>query len=71
MYEPVYHKQRRCWNCGLDYLPSRSDQIFCCKKCRDKYNYIPVPQCKECSNEKCELRNNNRKYAPKNCPGRV
>jgi hypothetical protein len=29
--------QKTCFNCGCHYYASRSDQLFCSKKCRYKY----------------------------------
>lgn len=57
----------RCWKCGRNFTKSRTDQLFCSAKCRSKYSYLPIPHCQECLNE-CEFRNENRKYAPKECP---
>lgn len=58
----------RCWGCGMIYIPSRSDQLFCSRKCRCKYNYVHVPKCNECDTTDCKIRNNSKKYAPKECP---
>jgi len=30
-------KRNKCLQCGMKFYPSRSDQLFCCKKCRLKY----------------------------------
>lgn len=60
-----------CLNCRRPYIPTRSDQMFCCKWCRNRYFYVPVPKCKECSLVNCEFRDERLKYAPKNCPDRV
>lgn len=59
-----------CWNCKRNFIKSRIDQLFCSNKCRRKYNYIPVPQCKNCSSNHCMIRNEKKKYAPKECPER-
>lgn len=62
----------RCLNCGRDFTPTRSDQMFCRKRCRDKYWYIPAPKCSECSSQKtCGVANTKKKYAPKECPQRA
>lgn len=57
----------KCWNCGRNFTKSRVDQMFCSAKCRSKYSYVTAPRCQKCCNE-CEIRNENRKYAPKECP---
>lgn len=60
-----------CLYCGQNYTKSRIDQDFCKAKCRYKYYYVPVPQCKKCSDKKCKYRDEHKKYAPKECPDRL
>lgn len=59
-----------CWNCGRPFTQSRTDQLFCSAKCRNKYRYTPVPRCKNCTAPDCAIRDEQRAYAPKACPER-
>ena len=59
-----------CWNCGRPFTQSRTDQLFCSAKCRNKYRYTPVPRCKNCTAPDCAIREEQRAYAPKACPER-
>lgn len=57
-----------CFYCGSPiYDATRSDQMFCNKRHRYLATYIPVPKCKECLIKDCPLRNEKRKYSPKDC----
>ena len=33
-------KNNECWNCHTFFNPSRSDQMFCSKRCRQHYYYM-------------------------------
>lgn len=61
----------RCFNCGKRFTKSRADQMYCSSKCRTRSKYIPVPSCRYCSSMDCKTRNENKVYAPKECPERL
>ena len=65
--------ENKCFNCGTKYVPYHSSDLFCSKKCRNKYyKYMKrVPTCKNCSNLKCEHKKTYEgKFSPKDCPDR-
>ena len=47
-YQPVQHVQRTCPACGIEFVPRRSDQRHCSKRCRNRLSarrtYTPRPR---------------------------
>lgn len=64
----------KCINCMQNFNPTRSDQMFCSKRCRRIYYkkmYVNVPRCSNCCNINCKYKNTHKgKYSPKECPER-
>lgn len=64
----------RCINCMQNFNPTRSDKMFCSKRCRRIYYkqmYVNVPKCSSCINNDCEYKEIYKgKYSPKECPER-
>lgn len=63
-----------CFHCGHKFNPTRTDQIFCSKRCRLKYyaELKKISKCIECGHTDCQYKKNYKgKYSPKDCPERV
>jgi predicted nucleic acid-binding Zn ribbon protein len=47
-YQPVQHAPRTCPGCGSEFVPRRSDQTHCSKRCRNRLSarrtYTPRPR---------------------------
>lgn len=67
-------RRRNCFRCGHSFYPeSRSDQIFCCARCRIRYYAFmkAKPKCVDCYKKNdCSVGgiNYKGKRRPRNCP---